>query len=251
MPGRLNLEALVQDAQGCRSPSELHEVLMKAVGGQVGFDTAIFVPLWPRPALPTAIDKPDHLKYFQLFVANRDHYAPSLRKATACSATLHAYIDTEIYTAAERERLPFFADIIRPQRIGSQLVLYPRVFGRPVASVHLERYGRSRFRPKDIERVGRLIPLIGMAQAAFAACAPKGDESLKRRLERLAPRERQIAALVAQGLRNRDIASQLGLSSNSVRNRLAQIFDKLGASSRTELAVWLEGAGVVESWSPR
>ena len=53
----------------------------------------------------------------------------------------------------------------------------------------------------------------------------------------LSPRERQLVRLVAQGLRNREIAAELGLTEGSVKVYLHGIFDKLGVSSRTELAL--------------
>ena len=58
----------------------------------------------------------------------------------------------------------------------------------------------------------------------------------------LSDRERDIAALVAQGLDNRDIASRLCLSEGTVRNRISGILDKLGMTNRTQLAIaWLKG----------
>lgn len=41
--------------------------------------------------------------------------------------------------------------------------------------------------------------------------------------------------LVADGLRNREIAERLGISEHTVKFHLAAIFGKLGASSRTEV----------------
>lgn len=58
----------------------------------------------------------------------------------------------------------------------------------------------------------------------------------------LSDRERDIAALVAQGLDNRDIAACLCLSEGTVRNRISGILDKLGMTNRTQLAIaWLKG----------
>lgn len=56
-------------------------------------------------------------------------------------------------------------------------------------------------------------------------------------IARLSARERQIAQLVASGLRNRDIAEQLKISENTVKRHLQSIFDKTGARDRLELAV--------------
>ncbi len=53
----------------------------------------------------------------------------------------------------------------------------------------------------------------------------------------LAPRERQLIRFVRQGLRNREIAKELGVTEGTVKVYLHGIFDKLGVSSRTELAI--------------
>ena len=53
----------------------------------------------------------------------------------------------------------------------------------------------------------------------------------------LTPRERELVDLVRQGLRNRDIASQLGVTEGTVKVYLHAIFDKVGVDNRTELAM--------------
>jgi DNA-binding NarL/FixJ family response regulator len=60
-------------------------------------------------------------------------------------------------------------------------------------------------------------------------------------VQRLSERERQIAALVAAGLRNRDIAQELKISENTVKRHLQSIFDKTGARDRLDLAVMTLG----------
>ncbi|HSQ96861.1 MAG TPA: response regulator transcription factor [Croceibacterium sp.] len=53
----------------------------------------------------------------------------------------------------------------------------------------------------------------------------------------LAPRERQIAAQVGRGLRNREIADILAMSEGTVKVYLHTIYQKLGIKNRTELAL--------------
>ena len=53
----------------------------------------------------------------------------------------------------------------------------------------------------------------------------------------LAPRERQIIRFVRRGLRNREIARELGVTEGTVKVYLHAEFEKLGVSSRTELAI--------------
>lgn len=54
----------------------------------------------------------------------------------------------------------------------------------------------------------------------------------------LTSREEQVVALVADGLSNRDVAAELGLSEHTVKKYLFRIFEKLGISSRVELVLY-------------
>jgi len=49
-------------------------------------------------------------------------------------------------------------------------------------------------------------------------------------------REREVALLVADGLRSREVAERLGIASQTVKSHLKTIFDKLGVRNRVELA---------------
>jgi two-component system, NarL family, nitrate/nitrite response regulator NarL len=53
----------------------------------------------------------------------------------------------------------------------------------------------------------------------------------------LTPREQEIATLVAGGLRNKDIARDLGISEGTVKMHLHNLYQKLGIESRTELVL--------------
>jgi DNA-binding NarL/FixJ family response regulator len=59
-----------------------------------------------------------------------------------------------------------------------------------------------------------------------------------RGLQILTPREEQVVALVAESFSNRDIARQLNLSEHTVKKYIFKIFEKLGISSRVELALY-------------
>ena len=56
-------------------------------------------------------------------------------------------------------------------------------------------------------------------------------------MTRLSERERQISYMVARGMRNRDIATDLAISENTVKRHLQSIFSKTGSRDRLELAV--------------
>ena len=51
----------------------------------------------------------------------------------------------------------------------------------------------------------------------------------------LTSREAEVAALVADGLRNREISERMNLSAHTVKNYLYRVYEKLGISSRVEL----------------
>jgi two-component system, NarL family, nitrate/nitrite response regulator NarL len=58
-------------------------------------------------------------------------------------------------------------------------------------------------------------------------------------MKSLAARETQVANLVAEGLPNKNVAAKLGLSEHTVSNYLFRIYNKLGISSRIELALYV------------
>jgi two-component system nitrate/nitrite response regulator NarL len=65
------------------------------------------------------------------------------------------------------------------------------------------------------------------------------------RIASLTPREREIAALIAQGVGSSRIAKDLFISEKTVRNHLVSIFDKLQVSDRLELATYATRHGLV------
>jgi DNA-binding NarL/FixJ family response regulator len=63
----------------------------------------------------------------------------------------------------------------------------------------------------------------------------------------LTSREEQVVALVADGLSNRDVASELGLSEHTVKKYLFRIFEKLGISNRVELVLYAMHNGATQA----
>ena len=62
----------------------------------------------------------------------------------------------------------------------------------------------------------------------------------------LTPREREIVATIVAGYSNREIARQLSISEDTVKNHLTNIFDKLGVSSRLELALFAVNHRIID-----
>jgi len=61
----------------------------------------------------------------------------------------------------------------------------------------------------------------------------------------LTPRERDVLALIARGLTNRQIAEQLFISLNTVETHRRHILEKLGARSRADLVAYAMGHGLL------
>ena len=57
-------------------------------------------------------------------------------------------------------------------------------------------------------------------------------------MTRLTPREAEVVHLLAEGLSTREIGQKLGLTEHTIRNYLSAIYDKVGVSSRVELALY-------------
>ena len=67
------------------------------------------------------------------------------------------------------------------------------------------------------------------------------------RIATLTPRERDIICLIAQGLKNKQIAARLFLSEKTVHSHLASIFQKLEVSDRLELAIFAHHNGLLDT----
>src|ERR1051325_4040268 len=61
-------------------------------------------------------------------------------------------------------------------------------------------------------------------------------------MDKLTPREQEVLALLAKGHLYKEIGDQLGISINTLRNRLRAIYEKLHVHSRTEAAMKFVGA---------
>ena len=72
----------------------------------------------------------------------------------------------------------------------------------------------------------------------FASMIKRGDERQQLPAPRLTEREMEVLRLVAKGLNNRDIAKQLFISENTVKNHIRNILEKLQLHSRMEAVVY-------------
>lgn len=88
-----------------------------------------------------------------------------------------------------------------------------------------------------------LLDCLDSVRAGKPWLDPELSERVRRlaasrpRRKALAPRERQLVAYVRKGLRNREIAAELGVTEGTVKAYLHAVYEKLGVGNRTELAI--------------
>jgi DNA-binding NarL/FixJ family response regulator len=78
------------------------------------------------------------------------------------------------------------------------------------------------------------------APTAAAAAGVSGDAALT-------GREREVAALIARGCTNAEIAAELFITPGTVKNHLAAIARKIGARNRVGIAAWAYDTGSVSA----
>jgi DNA-binding CsgD family transcriptional regulator len=94
----------------------------------------------------------------------------------------------------------------------------------------------NRSAPRELVIGGRVYRLIEQGPGASPGIHATRPDARRGGLgELLTPRELQVAALVAMGRANKQIASELGISEWTVSTHLRRIFSKLGVDSRAAM----------------
>ena len=92
---------------------------------------------------------------------------------------------------------------------------------------------------------GSLSPAIARRLIALVAGDPgtvARQEQARRQLASLTPREHQVAAAIAHGHPNADIAAQLHMSLATVKAHVSRLLAKLGAENRVQIALLVQDA---------
>ena len=111
--------------------------------------------------------------------------------------------------------------------------------GRLIGGVYLARAADAPgFDAKDLAGLGAICTHLS-ARLAGLRSQPASTFNATL-IERLTPREREIAELVAQGLTNGEIGTELWITQNSVKQALKRMFRKLEVSSRAQMVARLK-----------
>src|SRR5262249_39728747 len=136
--------------------------------------------------------------------------------------------------------------------VGVLLSFDLRVEGEAALAHAQEPLGQSAFAGAVAE--GRAAPLDELvAEAALAERPADRSEpapARPRATDPLTAREREVAALVARGQSNRQIADELVISERTVESHVASALGKLGFRSRAQIAAWAVTNGLAEDARP-
>ena len=92
----------------------------------------------------------------------------------------------------------------------------------------------------------RLLAAFPVAEPEQAV-PPRTRASSDEMVEPLSERELEVLELIAEGLTNREIASRLFLSLNTVKAHTRNIYGKLGVRSRTQAVARARTLGILPS----
>jgi len=158
------------------------------------------------------------------------------RKATAV---------VEVMPQDELVRTEFFNDFLGRDGLWWGMNVYAYDGDRNIGDMRIwrsrrrENFGRSDVQLLD--EVGRAFTSALKSARAHAEADPARRLDAARVADRLGltVREAEVAVLAARGLRDADIARELGIAPTTVRTHLGRAIDKAGAPSRSGLAARL------------
>jgi DNA-binding NarL/FixJ family response regulator len=92
-----------------------------------------------------------------------------------------------------------------------------------------------------------LDPAITRAVIEEFTRRPHAGGELKTRLEELTPRELEVLKLLARGLSNSEIATELVVSDGTVKTHVARVLQKLRVRDRVQAVIFAYESGVIEA----
>ena len=169
-----------------------------------------------------------------------------MRIAAQCeeAAKLFAAIDTlrgSVLLVSSSLRLDLRDLLARARSAGSRIILVTENtehVAEDLAALFDGILGRSVPGNVLVDCVRRVAQGQHFVQRSNVTTMQVTDSVGTRVRDRLTPKEMQIVALIVQGCKNKDIASQLGTKEQVIKNYLRSIYDKTGVSDRLELALF-------------
>ena len=204
-------------------------------------DASLLHALSPRIPLETAAVRGIPIETLRASMPGWDAAAVALEPLRSRANELAGVArDTDAFPLGTPARARYVSALARPFGMESTLVAHLTVRGRIRAALVLFRAPRSaRFSDHEAALVRAILPTLTLADALHHELdqAPRRDVAVRLRCEdqRLTARQREVVEHVALGHTNEAIALALGLSPNTLRNHLVEVFRRLGASNRADV----------------
>jgi DNA-binding CsgD family transcriptional regulator len=223
-------------APSCQASRQLVLAWLRA---RIPHDAAIFHALSPRVPLTTAAVHGVDLAHVAASQGTWDDLAVELGALRElANKTLAASLD-DVFPLGSRAGKRARQLLLQSFGMRSLCIVHLVVRERVRAAVILLAKRSRAFDAEQVARLRALAPLLAVCDALHEELddAPRTAAPVRLRCRdtRLTERQRQIVEHVALGHRNADIAEALGVSANTIRNTLARIFARVGASNRADL----------------
>lgn len=215
MPGSGPVTVLVADD---------HRLMREGTAALLGADPRIEVVAWAatgREAVERALEH-------RPAVALLDLNMPEMRGTEACAAIRERLPDTEVLILTVSEHEP---DLYAALRVGAAGYLLKDM---PPGDLVDAVLGAGAGEPLVPARMAsRLLDEFGSSEGAPASP-----------LAELSDREREVLALVGEGMPNKLIARRLEISEKTVKAHLTRVYAEIGVTDRTQAALWARGHGI-------
>lgn len=127
--------------------------------------------------------------------------------------------------------------VLEALQLGARGVVLKKKVGELLSALDAVIRGQYWIESRSVSNVVQIVQQLSAAN-------PSSPQSQNR--FGLTPREIEIISFITQGFMNRDIASSLSITEETVKRHLTNIFNKVGMSNRLELAVFAIDHGLVE-----
>lgn len=241
------LFSLLDVATMATSREEFRREALRWVDRNVGFDTALLGRADPGAPEPPTIVGFD-ASFFARFQEGADRYAPSLvQLITASAATAAPVRDVDVFSQSDRAHAPFYNEIIGPKGSRVMVVGAMVLANSPPGSLQISRTSRgAAFSDRELAIIRGAQPILALGDGLHRSVTLPPPVAPHLDPPSLSPRELDVLEYVSLGLTNADIALACGTAKNTVRNQVASLLRKVGASSRAELVALALGAGLIQ-----
>jgi DNA-binding CsgD family transcriptional regulator len=193
-----------------------------------------YTVLWANRVMAAGVERP------LSEIVGRPCYKAFRRREAPCAECLLKIVSTTRKPCVMERWL----DLPNKERRYAEVRAYP-VFDRHGLVTHIfEIITEITHRKKDEERRRRYIESLEHTLRALtpADTGTTPDPSQDDARRTLTAREREVVRLIAAGYSNKEMARILGISPDTVKTHVKNIFSKLGVTDRTRAAVWAVSA---------